>query len=369
MEKTIRWGILGTGLVARDFAQGLRSVPQAELIAVASRKKLSADAFALSFPVQRTYEGYECLVGDRDVDVVYVATPASLHRDHCLLALSAGKPVLCEKPFATNAAEAREVVAKARQAGLFCMEAMWMRFLPVMDRLRGLLNCGTIGEIRLLAANLGFPVQYDPASRFFDPKLGGGAFLDLGVYPLSLAFFLLGRPDRLVAQATVGPTGVDEDSAAVLHYPGGKLAVLTASLRGELPGEGLIVGTRGQIQIQSPLYRPHRLSIRVHPEPTSAPAATQSAGGGLLAQARKSRLLRALYFRFEGLLRPLVQSRLTAVVAPFAGNGYNYEAAEVMRCLQTGELESPVMPLDETVAIMAVMDQIRASWAVGSTPS
>ena len=219
-----------------------------------------------------------------------------------------------------------------------------------------------------VGSNLGFPVQYDPASRFFDPKLGGGAFLDLGVYPLSLAFFLLGRPDRLVAQATVGPTGVDEDSAAVLHYPGGKLAVLTASLRGELPGEGLIVGARGQIQIQSPLYRPHRLSIRVHPEPTSAPAATQSAGGGLLPSPQEPAAA-TLYFRFEGLLRPLVQSRLTAVVAPFAGNGYNYEAAEVMRCLQTGELESPVMPLDQTVAIMAVMDQIRASWAVGWTPS
>jgi hypothetical protein len=153
---------------------------------------------------------------------------------------------------------------------------------------------------------------------------------------------------------------VDEDAAAILHYPDGKLAVLTASLRGQLPGEARIVGTRGQIHIHSPLYRPHRLSLRVHAEPmhTAAP----SANGGLRARLKSSRVLRSVYFRFEGLLRPLLQGRPTTLVAPFAGNGYNYEAAEVARCLRANEIESPLMPLDETVAIMEVLDEIRAAW-------
>ena len=242
MHRRIHWGILGTGVVAQDFVRGLRAVPGAELSAVGSRTPANADKFARAFAAPHGYASYDELVNDRAVDVVYVATPAAFHRDHCLLALAAGKPVLCEKPFATTAAEAREVVAKARSARLFCMEAMWMRFLPAIARLRELLDKKVIGEVRLVSADMGFPAAYDPASRFFDPKLGGGAMLDLGVYLLSLAFFVLGRPDRVVAQATIGPTGVDEDSSTVLHYPGGKLAVLTASLRVELTGEALIIG-------------------------------------------------------------------------------------------------------------------------------
>jgi predicted dehydrogenase len=361
MQNPIRWGILGTGKVAQDFVPGLRAVPNVSLAAVASRTARNAEAFAQKFVIPRAYASYEALVSDPDVDVVYIATPASAHRDHCLLALSAGKAVLCEKPFTTTAAAAREVVAKARSTGLFCMEAMWMRFLPAIARLRELLEQKVIGEVRVLCADLGFPARYDPASRLFDPKRGGGALLDLGVYPLSLASLVLGRPDHIVAQATVGPTGVDEEAAAILHYPSGKLAVLTASLRGELPGEGLIVGTRGQIRIHSPLYRPHRLSVRTHPEPTGVTAS--SSGGGWRARLKSSSLLRSVYFRFEGLLRPLLQGRPAAQVAPFTGNGYNYEAAEVVRCLRAGEGESAVMPLDETVAIMEMLDEIQAAWA------
>ncbi|UQA57592.1 Gfo/Idh/MocA family protein [Polyangium aurulentum] len=320
--KKIRWGILGTGRVAGLFAEGLARVDNAEITAVGSRTQASADAFGDRFGVPRRFASYEGLARCPDVDVVYVSTPHVHHHPNTLLCLRAGKHVVCEKPFTLDARQARELVACARERGLFLMEAMWTRFFPVMERVRSILRAGTIGEVRMLLADFGFSAPFDPAGRLFDPALGGGALLDVGVYTVSLASMVLGRPSRIAGLAHIGQTGVDEQSAFILGYPEGQLAVLSAAIRTATPRGATLVGTRGQIEIPMPFWSPPLMILRVEGQPEE---------------------------RIE---------------LPHAGNGYDYMAAEVVRCLLAGALESDRMPLDESVAIMETLDAIRAQWGL-----
>ncbi len=353
--KPIRWGILGTGAVAASFGEGLSALEPAtgaELWAVASRSGGKAEAFARAFAVPRAYSSYEELVRDREIDVVYVATPSSEHAEHAVLALEHGKAVLCEKPFTTTAADARRVVLAARRCGLFCMEAMWMRFVPLVRELKRAVLQGAIGELRMVTANLGFPYEPDPTHRLFDPALGGGAILDLGVYGVSLAFHFLGRPVGLEAQAVLGPTGVDEQVAAILRFPEGRQAIVTASLRTRTGNDATILGEAGIIRVHEPLYCP---------ESATFVRTTKHSGvsGGMRARLhalKNNTLLREAYTRFVRARseRTIVRRRL--------GNGYAHEAIEVMRCLREGAKESPIMPLDESLAIIETVDAIRAHW-------
>ena len=321
MDK-VRWGILGTGYIARKFAEGLAFLPDAELAAVGSRSQAAADAFGDEFGVRRRYTSYEALAEDPDVEVVYVATPHSLHGDNSRLCLAAGKAVLCEKPFAINAAEAAGVIEVAREKRLFLMEAMWTRFLPLLVEVRSLLAQRVIGEVRMVTADFGFRTEVDPGNRLFDPALGGGALLDVGIYPMALAFMVLGRPAHIMSMAHLGRTGVDEQAAVILSYEQGQLAVLTTAIRTQTPQEATLFGTQGSIKIHSPWWRASRLTLASEGEPERI------------------------------------------IERPIAGNGYNYEAAEVMDCLRNGRLESEVMPLDETLAIMKTLDEIRAQWGL-----
>ncbi len=322
MSAPTRWGILGCGNIARKFAAGLAALEDAALVAVGSRSADKARAFAAEFGASRAHGTYEDLAADPQVDAVYVATPHPMHRDHAILCLEAGKAVLCEKPFTVNAAAARAVVQVARARGVFLMEAMWTRFLPVMVRVREWLAAGAIGEPRLVTADFGFRAGINPESRLFDPALAGGALLDVGVYPVSLACMVFGpHPDRVASLATLGETGVDEQTAVVLGFPGGQLAVATAAIRTNTPQEARILGTDGMILLEPAFWRGERALLRTR------------------AGEERADL-------------------------PLAGNGYNYEAAEVGRCLRAGLLESPTMPLDETIAILDVLDRIRAQWGL-----
>ena len=349
----INWGLAGCGWVAGDFAEGLRHVPDARLGAVCARE--TAPAFAARFGVPRHYRTVGELAADPEIDVVYVSTPNSLHAEHCEQVLEAGKPVVCEKPFALNAQEARRIAELARERGLFCMEAMWMRFLPATRRACELVASGAIGDVRMVSGNFGHCPPYDLEGRFFNPALGGGAMLDVGVYSLSLAVMLLGPPASVASAAAIGPSGVDEQSGALLVYPDGNLAVAVASLRTFLPTEAVISGTEGEIRL-GPLYRPEHLSLRRFAP--AAPAAAQSpwrqrarAIPGLKIAVRGAR-------RARRALRPGPSERI-----PFEGNGFNYEAAEVNRCLTAGLTESPLMPLDESVQVMEAVDAARREWA------
>jgi predicted dehydrogenase len=322
MADKIRWGILGTGIIARKFATGLKTASGAELAAVGSRVQTTADQFGDTFGVLRRHASYEALANDPEVDVIYVSTPHSLHKANTLLCLEAGKAVLCEKPFAINAAEATAMINLARQKGLFLMEAMWTRFLPSVIKVRQLIADGAIGEVRMLMADLGFRAEFDPKHRLFDPALGGGALLDVGIYPVSFASMILGAPVQVTSLAHLGATGVDEQSAMLLRYDQGQLAVIASAVRTDIPSEAVIMGTTGRIRVHAPIYCPVRLTLS----------------------------------------RP--EQGDEVIDAPMEGNGYNYQAVEVMNCLRTGKLESEIMPLDETLAIMKTMDQIRAPWGL-----
>ncbi len=352
----IRWGILGAGSIAKQFTQGLQTLPEAELLAVGSRKLETAAAFARQFNVPRKYQSYQDLVMDQDIDVIYIATPHAMHKDNCLLCLEAGKAVLCEKPFTLNARQAGEVIDLARHKKLFCMEAMWMRFIPLIQQVKDIINRGQLGEIRTLSADFGIRAEFEAGNRFFNPNLGGGALLDLGVYLISLAFYLFGPPAHIVSQAVLGQTKVDEQNSIIFRYAQGQLATLSSSLLTSTPTEALITGSRGQLKIHGPIYRPHRLSITKFLEKPLL--STGSLNQGRLSYFKQTFLAR----RLSHVLRSLLRERTKKMVIPYQGNGYNYEAAEVMRCLKNGVCESEIMPLDETLAIMETLDTIRAQW-------
>jgi len=351
--RKIRWGILGTGRMARDFAAGLRYVGGAELAAIGSRAAAKSALFARMTGARRAHGSYEALVSDPELDVVYVATPHAMHKSHCLLALEAGKAVLCEKPFTLDAEEAKAVIAVARRRKLFCMEAMWMHFLPGMQKAVELIRTGAIGEARMLTADFGYPTEFDPQGRSFNAALGGGALLDRGVYPLALAWRLFGKPDQVNAMARFAPTGVDEHCAVTIKYPGGQIAVLSATLTGCAANEAVIIGSEGRITIHEPFCRPDHLTVSRAPMLTAdeRPMAIP----GLRDRLRASRLARRL--------RRLLPGRAKDVRVPYLGNGFNYEASEVVRCLAEGLTESPVWPLDQTAGVMQTLDLVRSRWS------
>lgn len=312
----MRWGIAATGAIAGDFVTDLKLLPEASVVAVASRSRDSAEAFADRFDIRGRHASYEDLAADPNVDIVYVASPQHRHAPETLRFLAAGKHVLCEKPLAVNAAEANEMVASAKRNGLFLMEAMWSRFLPAYTQLRRILDAGRIGTPLMLESNFGFRMPVDPTHRLFDLKLGGGALLDLGVYPLALASLVFGPPDSVKGVGHLGETGVDERVAAVLHHPGGGLAVVQAAISANLSCEARITGTDGWIGLPAFMHCPDHLTLA-------------TAGG---------------------------QER---IAAPIEGNGLRFQAAEVERCLREGLTESPGMPLSESCSVMATMDEIR----------
>ncbi|MBZ0301635.1 MAG: Gfo/Idh/MocA family oxidoreductase [Anaerolineae bacterium] len=320
MAAKTRWGIIGTGNIARQFARGLAALSEAELVAVGSRSQETADTFGDLFHVPHRHASYEAVAEDSAVDAVYIGTPHSFHRDNSLLCLSHGKAVLTEKPFAINAQQAQEVVDFARAHKIFLMEAMWTRFLPIFVRMRELLAAQTIGEVRMLTADFGFRTHFNPEGRLFNPALGGGALLDVGIYPLSLASMVFGPPERITSMAHRGETGVDENTAIILGYEGGALASLTTAVRTNTPQVATLNGTEGRITVHSRWWIPTRMTVEIYGKETAE------------------------------------------IEMPFVGNGYNYEAAEVGRGLREGLLESDVMPLDETLSIMRTMDTIRAQW-------
>jgi predicted dehydrogenase len=313
----INWGIIGAGWIAEKFAQGVSVVDDAKVKAVASRDLERARKFARAHGIDVAYGSYEELARDPNVDVVYVATPHPFHCENTLMCLDQGKPVLCEKPLAMNETEVLRMIARAREKNLFLMEALWTRFLPSLAKVQEIIAAGELGEVRHIKSDFGVMREFDPEHRVFSKALGGGSLLDIGIYPLFLTLLLWGEPDSISAVADIGSTTVDESLALTLKYSDGRIAVLFSSFRVDSTVETHICGTKGRLKLNRWWFCPSTLEL--------------SKGDGA----------------------PLV-------IDPHAvGNGYNYEAEEVGRCLRAGARESSMLPLAFSVRLMRLMDGIR----------
>jgi predicted dehydrogenase len=315
--KTYNWGILGTGSIAHQMASAIPFVPNSALYAIASRDISTANTFASAFHIQQSYGSYEALVRDPAVDIVYVATPHNLHCENTLMALEHGKHVLCEKPFAVNGKEVRKMIAKAREKNLFLMEALWSRFLPNIIKARELVDSGLIGNVKLLKADFGLNRPFDPDNRLFNKQLIGGSLLDLGIYPLFLALLILGKPDRIKAMAGMGATAVDYNCSFTLGYKDDALAVLHSSLVAQTETVATIYGEKGTIVFDKNWYTPVHMHANLH----------------------------------DG------QKIKTALT--FEGNGYNYEATEVIECLKQRKTQSAIMSWEDSTLLIDTLDEIR----------
>ena len=326
-EEPIRWGIVGTGRIAKDFAAALKRLPDARLVAVASRSQTSADAFADLFDVPRRYASLPELLGDDTVDALYVAVPASVHAEATIAAINAGKHVLVEKPFAMDEKQAQSMVDAARDAQVFLMEAMWTRFLPAHRRAAQLLENGRIGQILGVSATMGVRMWPDliPADdRMLDPTRGGGVLLDVGVYPIQLALAQLGRPASAAAVAVTAPSGVELDVRAALTHPDGRVADFSTSMTTRLPNKAYIYGSLGWLEFPAPHHCPESLQLHLHSPVWNEPPTIE---------------------HFD---------------EPIGGDGMRYQAQEVHRCIRAGIIESPVMTWIDSISIMATVDLIRS---------
>lgn len=314
----IRWGILATGGIAHAFTNDL-VLNGFHVQAVGSRSQASADAFAAEFDIPTAHASYEALAADPDVDIIYISTPHPFHAENARLALNAGKHVLIEKPITLNGAEAREIVDLGRNLGLLVLEGMWTRFLPHMVRIREILAEGTLGEVRSLIADHTQDLPDDPAHRLNAMHLGGGALLDLGIYPLTFASELFGRPETILAAATFKATGADAQVATTFRYAGGQIAQTLSASDTTGPNTATILGTLGRIDIDRVWYAPTD-------------------------------------FRVRNSANEVIET----FTAEINGRGMHYQAAEAEQLIRGGKISSDILPVEELVAIMETLDLVRA---------
>jgi dihydrodiol dehydrogenase / D-xylose 1-dehydrogenase (NADP) len=330
MKREIGWGILGPGRIATLVTRGaLVHLDGVRRVAVGSREGGRAAEFAARFGFARSYGSYEELARDPDVEVVYVATPHAFHCEHTLLCLEQGKHVLCEKPMAINARQVREMAACARANGRLLVEAMFTRWVPAHHQVRQWIAEGRIGEVRLMWASSGFRAGPNPEDRLHVNALGGGALLDIGVYPVAFAHQVMGVPEEIAAAGHIGPAGVDEHDGFVLRYAGGRLAMLSCAISQSPPNDAAIRGTEGMIRLDATWWAgPRTASLHVDRQ---EPVHFRETPADWLYEA-----------------------------AEFRDYEKSWMVADVMDCVREGRLESPLMPLDESIAIAETMDRVRA---------
>ncbi len=315
--KIIHWGIIGPGKIADKFASDLLSVPNTKLYAIASSSSERAKFFAEKYHVEHHFDSYEEMLHLPNLDVVYVATPHTFHAEHAILCLEKGIPVLCEKPFAMNLRQVQKMIDAAQRHDVFLMEAMWTRFIPAIQKTLDLIRDGAIGEIKTIHADFGFPANFDPNSRLFNPDLGGGALLDIGIYPIYLSLLLLGYPIKIKALAAFTPTNVDATTSILLQYKNQATALLNCSISAQTRTEAFIYGDKGYIQIVGRFMEATQMILKKNDEEEQV------------------------------------------LIFPRKTFGYNFEAQEVVECLLQNKKESDLMPLSMSVKLISLLDDIR----------
>jgi predicted dehydrogenase len=320
MNKKIRWGILGCGKIAKKFAADLKLVKDAELVAVGAREQASADEFGKLFGVRDCHSSYLALAQNPQVDVIYIATPHSFHHAHALLCIENKKAVLVEKAFTLNATQAKRVIASAKANGVFLMEAFWTRFLPHYLKIKEMIGEGKVGRVQSVIAEFGFKPTPPVAQRIYDPALGGGSLLDIGVYPVFLALDILGKPDDINAWMTPATTGVDSQCSIQFKYKNGALAQLFSSFNSNLATGADIAGDGGRIRMTHRFHGP-TTDLEYYPD--------------------------------------IVDSRQAIHFEKAKGNGYEYEAQHVTDCIKKGLTESPLRSYADTILLMETLDEIR----------
>lgn len=316
MNKKIRWAILGLGNIAHKFAQDLKHVPYAELVAVGSRTREKADDFAKQYGVPHAFPDYKSLVHFPNVDIVYIATPHTFHMENTLDCLQAGKAVLCEKPFALNHHQAKKMIELAQAKNLFLMDAIWTQFFPFMQQIREILDKGSLGKIRMLEADFGFYKAFDPQSRLYDLALGGGALLDIGIYPIFLTLALFGKPSSIQASSILNEDGIDISTSVIMSYPDGKLSNTFSTVVSETRCEAKIYGEHGSILVPGRWHEADHLIL-----------STQS--GKQNFEYKRSHL------------------------------GYAYEIESIHVALQANRIEHELLPHTFTLDLMEILDTIR----------
>lgn len=321
-DKIYNWGILGPGKIARKFASALEIPKHSRLYAVASRDQNRAKDFASEFNADKYYSDYIDLIQDPQIDVVYIATPHAFHYELATACLENNKPVLSEKPLTLDAEQTEKLLALCEKNKVFLMEALWTRFIPMTVSILEKIHQGIIGDIQYIKADFGFPAPFNPAGRLFDPALGGGSLLDVGIYPLFLSTLILGQPEKIQASGRLSDSKIDLDCQAVLQYAGNKTALIASSIHYQMPITAEITGTRGQIQIPCPWYKNHYYHLKTGNEDWEK------------------------------------------VELPPLANGFEFEIDEVVRCLEQVRIQSPLWPVSSSLQLAKLMDEIKRQLGV-----
>lgn len=311
-----RWGILGLGNIAHQFAQDLKSVEGAKLYAVGSRSEAKAQEFANQYQVEKLYVSYEALLKDKSVDVIYIATPNVLHCENTLACLEAGKAVLCEKPFAINYKEVQKMINLAKSKQLFLMEALWTNFMPTIENLMQYQTENTYGKIKHLQAEFCFEAAFNPYKRLFNLKLGGGALLDIGIYPVYLALKLLGKPKHICAESKMSTTGIDVETKIIFEYENNVKADLFCSFEKTTPSEALISYEKAEVKLHSRFHETDKISVKAN-------------------------------------------GKTSLKDFDYQAKGYHFEIAHVQDCLKKGLTESPMMSFEFSMELIKTLDKIR----------
>ena len=316
MNKTYKWGILSAARIAGKFAEGLKILPNAERYAIAARSLERAEVFREKHNFAKAFGSYEEMLADPDLDIVYIATTNNLHFKHTMMCLEAGKAVLCEKPFASGLSQVEQMVNKAREKNVFLMEALWSRFVPSMIQFKEMMENGAIKRPMLLQCNFGFISPFDPHNRIYNPELGGGSIPDIGIYPIFTAMYLFGKPESIEVMSVAAPTGTDWTTSVLFKHKKKEISMMTSSFEMILDNEARVYGEGGHLKLHSMFHIPTRLSLRTN------------------------------------------DGRETDIPLNHTGNGYNYEAAEVMDCLDKGLIESPSLPHSFSIELMKVLEEV-----------